>query len=79
MLDPWCVAATEASWRRGFVRLPRIACLFFFCPVVAWTPLVKFQVSFNVIANLSKILKERICHCLHMVIFISLGLGDWYE
>ena len=41
--SPWCVSATEASWKRGFVRLPWLACILFFFPFIAWTPLVKFQ------------------------------------
>ena len=42
--DRGCQAVVQQAWRRGFVRLHFLACIFgLFCPFIVWTPLVKFQ------------------------------------
>ena len=42
--DRGCQAVVQQAWRRGFVRLDMITCIFgIFLPFLVWTPLVKFQ------------------------------------
>jgi len=44
--DPSCQLVTQSAWKRGFVRLPWLACLIgLIFPWIVWTPMVKFQVD----------------------------------
>ena len=43
-IDRGCQAVVQQAWRRGFVRIDMITCIFgIFLPFLVWTPLVKFQ------------------------------------